>query len=371
MSNSYNWVRKRIVLLIFCLMFCFTFSIVFFGNSLPLFSQKPDIGILPLYLCAEYSHPTSTIIQVVESGNDKYLLTKNSIEKIDDHRNVKWKYDAIESWMVIEKLLIDSNYLYFDNSRTTIALDKDTGNTIWVRDHIDNVTTSTKILGEYGDFIFVEVFNYGMYVLDKNDGEIQWSYHYFRSYADIFFFNDRVISFLRDKILVFNIYTGDVLDEKRISLSYTATLSKDLLYYVQKIDDSLWELETYDIKTFNTEKILRIDKKTTCLDVVDENIFLVAEDSIYKTDDNGNVVWKTKFHAGNCNSIIVSKNLLLFSDAYNQVHGVNSDTGEMYGSIKNYKIKTSLKENIYIDESAKINIFLLFDHNFYQYKVIE
>jgi outer membrane protein assembly factor BamB len=357
--------KKRIVFLLFIpiLLCLLCVCILCFVTFQP---RKPSTGNIPVHTVTEFTHPTSNIVQVIDDNDEKYILTKNTIEKYDVSKELVWKYDNIKYWMGVENIVADDRYIYFDNSETTTALDKQTGKVVWEEKHYNGGITSTEIIGSYKNFIFLEIYNYGLYTINKDNGKTLWFLNYSRNYAELSFFQDKVIIFLRDKVVICDLFTGKQIDILEFDLAYTLIQKNSTLYFGERIGSSSWRLESYDLNSHMEHILFNTDERMLCLSIKNNNLFLATENDIYKINLSGEKVWKKKFGGNECISMLVSDKLILLRDAYNHVYGINPETGDSYGYIENYHVKEHLENNAFIDDHEKINIFLLFGHGYIQ-----
>jgi outer membrane protein assembly factor BamB len=358
--------KKRIAFLFFIILFLCVTSVSIFC-LIKYLTKQPSIGNIPIQTVSVFTHPTSQIVQILdENGHEKYVLTKTSIEKYNVDRELVWKYDKIEYWMNVKNIIIDDKYLFFDNSEKTIALEKLTGKIVWEENHDEDIITSSEIIGSYNNYIFLEILNYGLYTIDKDNGRTVWSFHYFHRNAELSFFQDKVIIFLRDQVIVCDLFTGKKLDIVLFNLSYSLAQKDSTLYFGERNDSSSWSLESYELMSHKKNNLFTTSKKIQCLRIKEDNLFLIIENDAYKLNNKGEIVWRMNFGGNGCNSLIVSDKLILMNDTYNHLYGINSDTGESYGYIENYQISTQLKRFAFIDDQGKINIFLLQDHSYIQ-----
>jgi outer membrane protein assembly factor BamB len=105
-------------------------------------------------------------------------------------QQVKWRVDAFKkfkgiyaTWEIAESpLLVDNKVIYTPagHSTTMVALDKETGETIWASETIHDTTAYVSpILIDQGDKrIIVNVLRYNIIGVDAENGDMLWTYDY-------------------------------------------------------------------------------------------------------------------------------------------------------------------------------------------------
>jgi outer membrane protein assembly factor BamB len=137
------------------------------------------------------SFPDSRCTPTVEGDNVYVLSGKGIIACINaQDGNIKWSFDAVKKfegaygdWGVCESLLLDGDKLFYSpggKKTTMVALDKNTGETIWMTESLDDMSAYVSpLLINYGNKrIVVNVLNDHLIGVDAETGIILWKYDY-------------------------------------------------------------------------------------------------------------------------------------------------------------------------------------------------
>jgi outer membrane protein assembly factor BamB len=137
------------------------------------------------------SFPESRCTPTVEGDNVYVLSGKGIIACINaQDGKVKWSFDAVKKfegvygdWGVCESLLIDGDKLYYSpagKKTTMVALNKNTGETIWTSESLDDKSAyvSPLLIRYANKKIVVNVLNDYLIGVDAENGKILWKYNY-------------------------------------------------------------------------------------------------------------------------------------------------------------------------------------------------
>lgn len=125
-------------------------------------------------------------------GDKAYLISgRGEVVCVDvSQRQLIWQVEAFRNfkglystWEITESpLLVDNKVIYTPGGQTTtmIALDKQTGKTIWASESIhDSTAYVSPVLVERGDYkIIVSILSNYLIGVNAENGEILWTYHY-------------------------------------------------------------------------------------------------------------------------------------------------------------------------------------------------
>jgi len=180
------------------------------------------------------------IFQKLDIVNDTLYITVDSenyfkILAVDIHGNVKW-YNTYEG-SAVPKTAINSDVMLVqfllssqgDYKRNFIAIDLETGETIW---EIKNYNPRRKHIYAYRDLFLIDKINenYSFHILavSKFTGETIWKRQVGYSYGEILTIKDDTLFVTSENIKVLNPDTGDIIDQ------YPFEIDADLLDTYQK-----------------------------------------------------------------------------------------------------------------------------------------
>jgi outer membrane protein assembly factor BamB len=344
------------------------FSSVFLFLGLTIFRQngRPNFGKLPFLLNWEISNVSEKIRTVVTDGASVFLFsTDNVIVKYDLNQSPLWRTKKLPSWKDITNMLVDEGYLYYDDSEFTYSVNKITGETFWSTKHPDGLIASSKILKVTNDQVFVELYDHGLFVLDKITGELIWKIHYTREYADLFIVDNDAILLITNHILIYDIKSGKILKDIRTGIKSASSINNGFIFYSEENDQNHYELRSYDPRTGEIQTIFISKKRIFALEVDNESIYINTDLKIIKLSKTGEVFWEYNYPNAFCTSFYPSRKILLVFDNQGSLFGIDPESGSYIDAVKNYHFLETAKYSIIKNE--KIEIFLANDHDIFQY----
>ena len=146
---------------------------------------------IPYGLPPQRSFPETRITPTIE-GNMIYLISgRGQVVCINaDSREILWSVEALEKfsgayglWEVAESpLLVDDKIIYTPagNITTMVAFDKQTGETVWESESLNDTTAYVSPIWfeRGGKKIIVNILRYNMIGVDASNGDILWTFPY-------------------------------------------------------------------------------------------------------------------------------------------------------------------------------------------------
>ena len=137
------------------------------------------------------SFPESRCTPTVE-GDYVYVLSGKGVIACINAKDgkIRWSYDAKEKfegscgdWGVCESLLIEGDKLFYSpagKKTTMVALNKNTGETIWMTESLDDISAyvSPRLIHYGNKNIVVNVLNDHLIGVDADKGKILWKFDY-------------------------------------------------------------------------------------------------------------------------------------------------------------------------------------------------
>jgi hypothetical protein len=358
---------KLSILVIILILFCFG-SFILLGLLFFPSNGRPNIGKLPFTLDWEFSQVDRRIQAIVPDGPTVLLVTRNALEKYDNQQNLLWQIQISDYWKSINEPILDENRLYFDDTESVVAVNKNNGRIIWSSKHSDGVIADSKFLGVSNGRVFVEFYDHGLNALDTTTGKFVWNFHYSREYADVHFFEDKIVLFLTEQILIVDVKNGNVLKKIEIGLSKSSAAEGKKVYYGEVIDSGNYQLRSYDINTGEINTIYSSAEEINCIKINRDIIYINSGLKIIKLTTSGKVVWEIEYPRNFIKSMYSSDKYLFAVDKGGRLFGLESIDGRYIGEIRNYRLTNPMMYTIYYDNNNLIELLLATNHGVYKFK---
>jgi outer membrane protein assembly factor BamB len=351
------------LLVLTCISLLIIFGLLFFPPN-----GRPNIDKLPFTLDWEFSQVDGKIQSIVPDGPTVLLVTRNVLEKYDNQKNLLWQIKITDYWKSINKPILDENRLYFDDTESVVAVNKNNGQIIWSAKHSDGVIADSKFLGVSNGRVFVELYDHGLYALDTSTGEIVWNLHYSREYAGIHFYEDKIVILLTKQILIVDVKNGNVINEVEIGISKSSASEGGKVFYGEEIDSGNNKLQSYVINTGEINTIYSSAEEINCIIINKDIIYINSGLKIIKLTTSGKVLWEIDYPRYYINSMYSSENNLFVIDAGGRFFGLDTNDGRYVGEIRDYRLKDTALYAINKDNNHLIDLLLATNHNVYNFK---
>jgi outer membrane protein assembly factor BamB len=344
--------------------------IIILGFLLFPLNGRPNFDKLPFTLDWEFSQVNGRIQAIVPDGVSVLLVTNNALEKYDNQQNLLWQIKISDYWKSINKPILDENHLYFDDTESIVAINKNTGQNIWSTKHPNGIIADSKFLGVSKGRVFIELYDHGLYAVDTVTGEIVWNLHYSREYAGIHFYEDQIIILLTKQILIVDVKNGNVINEVVIGISKSSTSDGEKIFYGEGIDFGNNKLQSYDINTGEINTIYRSSEEINCIILDKDIIYINTGLKIIKLTTSGKVFWAINYPKDYINSMYSSENILFVIDARGRFFSLDTNNGRYVGEIRDYRLKDTAMYAINKDNNHLIDLLLANNHDVYNFKEI-